>query len=176
MTSDTTRRCIHSVTGSIAPELPGPTHMHERVFYDVTPTDVATAGFPEIGITLKKCWEIRHHWSRHTRNHRLASEPVLAREVPRLHDREARRSIPPGGELSRTHRPSGASRPRPESRPSSGSGAAPRPALQLRSAFSRMWRWRRDYPRIARRYPWIGSRRASLARSAVSCPAHSLST
>ncbi len=157
MTCDTTRCSIQSVTRSIARGLPGRSLMHKCVSYDVTRTDVAPAGLPEVEIMLKKCWESRHRWSRHTRNHRLATEPVLAREAARLRDRGARRSIPPGGELSRTQRPSGASRPRPKSRSSPAAGAAPRPTLQLRSAFGRTWRWRRDDPRPARRYAchWV---------------------
>lgn len=175
MTRDATRRSIQSVTRSITPELPGPTLMRGRVSYDATRTDVATTGLREVEIMLKNCWEIRHRWSRHTRNHRLASEPVLAREAARLRDREARRSIPPGGELSRAQRLSGASQPRPNSRSSAAAGAAPKRTLQRRSAFSRMWRWRRDDPRIARRYPWLRSRQPSLARSTDSCPAQCLS-
>ncbi len=82
--SGTARGFIQTVTGPIAPEVLGPTLMHEHLLCDITPPDLAARGRPDVPITLENCWDIHRHWCRHQGNNRLTDIAVAVDELARV--------------------------------------------------------------------------------------------
>jgi phosphotriesterase-related protein len=72
---------IQTVLGLIAPELLGPTLMHEHVLCDLTSPELAALRLPPGEIRLDNLYEIRHQWCRHAGHHVLEDRDLAAREL-----------------------------------------------------------------------------------------------
>ena len=77
---------VQTVLGAVAPELLGPTLMHEHVLCDLTPPELAAQGRPEVEIRLDNLFEIRHHWCRHPGHQVLADGELATAELARFRD------------------------------------------------------------------------------------------
>ena len=80
------RGMVQTVRGPIPPETLGATLMHEHVFCDITPPELAAQVEPDVEIALENVWEIRHHWWRHMGNSRLDDEDLAAAELGLLRE------------------------------------------------------------------------------------------
>jgi phosphotriesterase-related protein len=75
---------IQTVLGPIAPEVLGPTLMHEHVLCDLTAPELAAQRLPPVEIRLDNLFEIRHQWCRHAGHHVLDDRDLAAEELARF--------------------------------------------------------------------------------------------
>ena len=78
------RGTIQTVLGPIAPELLGPTLMHEHVLCDLTSPELAAQRLPAVEIRLDNLFEIRHQWCGHAGHHVLDDRDLAANELARF--------------------------------------------------------------------------------------------
>ena len=71
---------VQTVLGAVAPDLLGPTLMHEHVLCDLTPPELAARGLPDTEIRLDNLFEIRHQWCSHPGHHVLVDRELARRE------------------------------------------------------------------------------------------------
>jgi phosphotriesterase-related protein len=79
----TTRGCVQTVLGPVAPEMLGATLMHEHVLCDLTVPELTAQQMPKVEVRLDNVFEIRHHWCRHYGNHVLNDLDVAVDELLR---------------------------------------------------------------------------------------------
>ena len=72
---------IQTVLGPVAPELLGPTLMHEHVLCDLTPPELAAQRLPAVEIRLDNLFEIRHQWCSHAGHHVLNDRDLAVSEL-----------------------------------------------------------------------------------------------
>ena len=75
---------IQTVLGPVSAAMLGPTLMHEHVFCDLTPPELARQHLPEVEIRLDNLFEIRHEWCRHPGHHVLTDRDIATAELARF--------------------------------------------------------------------------------------------